>query len=51
MVEPTTIIIIIGLVTLLIERAFDWVRRIRYSECCGGKVEMKDDCIEKSRES
>lgn len=42
--EPTTIIIIIGLITLLIERGFSWAIKIKKSECCGTKVEMKDDC-------
>ncbi len=38
--EPNTIIILVGVGTLLIERVFTWMRRIKKSECCGAKVEM-----------
>ncbi len=38
--EPNTIIILVGFGSLLIERVFTWMRRIKKSECCGGKIEM-----------
>lgn len=44
--EPSTILIIIGLATLIVERGFLWALKIRKSECCGNIVEMKDDCPE-----
>ncbi len=40
--EPNTIIILVGLGTLLVERVFTWMRRIKKSECCGAKVELSD---------
>lgn len=38
--EPTTLVIIIGLTTLLVERSFAWAIKIKKSECCGNKIEM-----------
>jgi hypothetical protein len=40
--EPNTIIILVGLGTLLIERVFTWMLRVKKSECCGAKVELSD---------
>lgn len=42
--EPTSIMIIVGLVTLIIERIFDWSLKIKKSTCCGlVNIEMKDN--------
>lgn len=44
--DPSTVIIIIGVATLIIERSFSWGIKIKKSQCCGNTVEMKGDCIE-----
>lgn len=36
--EPASIVIIVGLATLLVERIFSWANRIRSSKCCGGEI-------------
>jgi len=41
--EPNTIILLVGLGTLIIERVFTWMRRIKKSECLGAKIEMSSD--------
>lgn len=41
--EPSTILIFIGVTTLIIERAFAWALKIKKSKCCGNTIEMKDD--------
>lgn len=38
--DPATIALIVGLATLIIERAFTWAQRIKKSSCCGGTVEL-----------
>ena len=47
--EPSSILIIIGVATLLIERGFSWALKIKKSNCCCVDIEMKDDCSEKSK--
>jgi hypothetical protein len=39
MVETTTIVMMIGLATLIIERGFSFMKKVKRSECC--KVELK----------
>lgn len=45
--EPSTILIIIGLATLIVERSFAYALKIKKSNCCGNTIEMKDDCSSK----
>jgi hypothetical protein len=49
--DPSTVIIIIGLATLIIERGFSWAIKIKKSHCFGMDIEMKDDCPEKTAKS
>jgi len=42
--EPSTILIIIGLATLIVERSFAWALKIKRSNCCGNQIEMQSDC-------
>lgn len=46
--DPSTVIIIVGLTTLIIERCFSWGIKIKKSNCFGVEVEMKDDCSDKN---
>ena len=40
--EPiSTTILIVGIGTLLIERLFSFLMKIRRSRCCGGEVELR----------
>lgn len=41
--EPSTIIIVVGLVTLIVERVFSLTMRIKKSNCCGNEIVMNDD--------
>lgn len=45
--DPSTVIIIVGLATLIIERGFSWGLKIKKSHCLGMDIEMKDDCNDK----
>ena len=40
MLDVATITIIVTLVTLVVERAFDWASRIKKSKCCGGEIDL-----------
>jgi hypothetical protein len=40
--DPISIGLIIGIVTLLIERTFYIIRKIKKSNCCGNEVEFKN---------
>lgn len=42
MLDPATITIIAGLATLLVERGFTWLGKIRKSSCCGNLIELDD---------
>jgi hypothetical protein len=44
--DPTTIAILIGLGTLLIERTFKYLYKIKYSSCCGSVVVLKESTSE-----
>ena len=39
--DPSTIVVIVGIATLLIERIFTWSTRIKHSTCCGCDLEME----------
>ena len=43
--EPTDIIIIVGIVLLFVERVFTCLYRVRKSKCCGGEIEMTNSPI------
>jgi hypothetical protein len=40
--DASTIALLIGVATLLIERGFKWALRIKRSRCCGAEIEMRD---------
>ena len=40
--EPGTILIIVGLSSLIVERIFSWATRIKKSSCCGSEIEMHE---------
>lgn len=40
--DITTITIVIGLITLIIERGASWFMKIKKSKCCGNIIEMED---------
>lgn len=40
--DPVTIGLLIGLATLVIERIYAWAKKIKKSECCGTKIEIRD---------
>lgn len=40
--EPTDIIIIVGIILLFVERMFTCLYRVRKSKCCGGELEMSN---------
>ena len=43
MLDPVTISIIVGLVTLVIERVYKYIKKIKRSKCCGNtEIEMKN---------
>lgn len=46
--EPGTIIIVIGLATLIVERVFSLSMKIKKSTCCGGSIEMEMDDVKSS---
>jgi hypothetical protein len=48
--DPSMVLIIIGVTTLIVERSFSWALKIKKSNCCGNTIEMKDD-YEEIRES
>ena len=37
MVDPVSITLLAGIATLLIERLFKWLEKIKKSKCCGGE--------------
>lgn len=39
--DPITITIVISIITIFIERLFDWTNKIRKSKCFELEVEMK----------
>jgi len=39
--DPSSIVVIVGVVTLVIERFFAWGIRIKHSACCGCDLEME----------
>ena len=41
--ELNTTIILVGVVSLLIERGFNWAFKIKKSKCCGNELEMQKD--------
>lgn len=43
--DPVTVGLLIGVITLLIERLFKWAGRIKESECCGVKIE-RDETVD-----
>ena len=45
--DPITITLIVGIATLLIERAFVWLMKVKKSSCT---VEMKKNNIGKNRD-
>ena len=43
MLDPATISIIVGLVTLVVERVYAYLIKIKKSKCCGNtEIEMKN---------
>lgn len=38
--DPTTIVMLVGLASLLVERLFTWATRIRRSRCACGSMEL-----------
>ena len=40
--DPTSIAILIGLATLVVERIFSVANKIKSSKCCGGSIEFKN---------
>ena len=40
--EPSSIVVLVGIATLLIERICKWAMKIKNSSCCCG-VEMKEN--------
>lgn len=44
MLDPVTITIIVGLVTLVVERIYKYMIKIERSKCCGNitEIEMKN---------
>ena len=44
--DITTITLIVGFSTLIIERIFSWALKVKKSECFGASVTMQDKCIE-----
>lgn len=45
--DPVTIALLIGLGTLIVERAFSWGQKIRKSKCCGNEIEFAEVVVEK----
>lgn len=43
MVDPIVIGLLVTVSTLLIERTFAWLRKIKKSQCCGGSIELEPD--------
>jgi hypothetical protein len=43
MIDPVTIGLIVGIVMLVIERAFKWGMKIHKSKCCGNEVEFESE--------
>lgn len=41
--DPVTIASLIAILTLLIERGFSIVRRVKKSTCCGSSIEFEED--------
>lgn len=41
--DPASIVIIVGLVTIMVERVFSWSLKVKKSKCMGAEVEMMDD--------
>lgn len=41
MIDITTISILAGIITLLIERMFAWMNKIKKSSCCGSEIERE----------
>ena len=39
--DPSSIIVIAGIATLVIERIFSWIVKIKHSTCCGCDLEMQ----------
>lgn len=46
--DTQSIIIIVGLTTLIIERIFSCINRIRTSKCCGGELVLTPQESKKS---
>lgn len=41
MIDPANIAIIVGVATLLIERAYKLLKNIKKSNCCGASIETR----------
>jgi len=39
--DPSTIALLVGLGTLIIERLYTWIMKIKSSKCCGGDIEFQ----------
>ena len=47
MLDAVTVSLLIGMVTLIIERMFTVIKRIHKSSCCNSTIEFEDNCHEK----
>lgn len=50
MLEPSTVVLIVGLATLLVERLFSWGMKVKSSHCMGNEIVMKEECLDNHKE-
>lgn len=43
LMEPLTIFVLIGLITLIIERIYSWAIKVKKSKCFVGEIIMNSD--------
>ena len=51
MADPVVITMLIGIISLIIERGYSLAVRIKSSSCCGNKVDFEDISQTTSKES
>lgn len=44
MVDPVSITLLAGITTLLIERLFKWLEKLKKSKCCGSELVFFEEC-------
>lgn len=48
--DPASIVIIVGLLTIMVERVFAWSLKVKKSSCMGAEVEMMEPEKERKEE-